>query len=73
LAGCRNLPDQLVAPPDPEGIRGAKEWLSARMAGHPYKATTDQAALATVFDMKTARRSSPSFDKFWREVERLMT
>ncbi len=72
LAGCRNLPDPLVAPPDPEGIRGAKEWLSARMVGHPYKTTADQPALAAVFDMKAARRNSPSFDKFWREVERLM-
>jgi hypothetical protein len=28
--------------------------------------------LAAVFDMKAARRNSPSFDKFWREAERLM-
>ena len=31
-------------PPDPESIRGAKEWLRARMSG-PYSPTADQAAL----------------------------
>jgi len=27
---------------------------------------------AAVFDMKAAREKSPSFDKFWREAERLI-
>jgi hypothetical protein len=31
-----------------------------------------QAAFAAVFDMKAAREKSPSFDKFWREAERLL-
>ncbi|MEV4093232.1 DUF4276 family protein [Streptosporangium saharense] len=30
LSGHRGLADPLLPPPNPEGIRGAKEWLSAR-------------------------------------------
>ncbi|HEV8651360.1 MAG TPA: DUF4276 family protein [Actinomycetes bacterium] len=72
LAGHRELPEVLEAPQDPEAIRGAKEWLGAKRAGRPYKETSDQAAFAAVFDMKAAREKSPSFDKFWREAERLL-
>src|SRR5262249_21193203 len=31
LRGQRGLPVDLVAPKDPEAIRGAKEWLASRM------------------------------------------
>ncbi len=77
LAGKRGLPDDLAAPHDPEGIRGAKEWLTKQRIVSatfkaPYKPTVDQPALAAVFDPDMARRSSPSFDKLWREVERLL-
>jgi hypothetical protein len=71
LAGHRGLSDPLEAPQDPERIRGAKEWL--RRIGHcTYSPTTDQAALTARFDLKVARQNSPSFDKLWREVERLI-
>lgn len=72
IAGSRNLSADLQPPSDPESIRDAKGWLSKRIAGHPYRATTDQAALAAVFDMTAARKVSRSFDKFWRDVEGLM-
>lgn len=72
LAGCRDLADPLVAPEHPESIRGAKEWLSQRMGGHSYKPTVDQAALAQRFDLELARAGSPSFDKLWRDVTRLL-
>ncbi|SNR93131.1 protein of unknown function [Streptosporangium subroseum] len=73
LSGCRGLADPLDPPPDPEGIRGAKEWLSARKTdGTPYKPTVDQAGLVGAFDMEQARKAAPSFDKFWRDVERLL-
>ncbi|GAA2870688.1 DUF4276 family protein [Streptosporangium fragile] len=73
LSGCRGLSDSLVPPPNPEGIRDAKGWLSARKTdGTRYKETVDQAALAAVFDMEQARKAAPSFDKFWRDVERLL-
>ena len=34
--------------------------------------TVDQAILASAFDMKRARKVAPSFDKFCREVEKLI-
>ncbi|MFD0884698.1 DUF4276 family protein [Streptosporangium algeriense] len=73
LSGHRGLADPLLPPPDPEGIRGAKEWLSARKSdGTRYRETVDQAALAALFDLEQARKAAPSFDKFWRDVERLL-
>jgi hypothetical protein len=62
----------LESPPDPEAIQGAKEWLSHKMPGAPYKPTSDQAAFASVFDTKAARSKAPSFDKLWRETERMI-
>lgn len=70
LAGFRDLRHDLKCPPDPEEIQGAKEWLSDRMSGRPYRETTDQAPLAKRFDLAAARRAR-SFDKFYREVVRL--
>lgn len=73
LSGCRGLVDPLDPPSDPEGIRGAKEWLSARKSdGTSYRPTVDQAGLADVFDLEQARKAAPSFDKFWRDIERLL-
>jgi hypothetical protein len=58
----------LESVPDPEGIRGAKEWLSRRMPrGQPYAETIDQPALTQLFDIQAARRAS-SFDKCYREI-----
>jgi hypothetical protein len=73
LAGYRGLPQALEAPEDPETIRGAKEWLDKRMSPNGYAPAIDQAPLAARFDIETARRRSPSFDKFCREVERLLS
>lgn len=72
LRGQRGLPDTLDVPADPESIRGAKEWLSARMPrGSRYSETNDQAALTARFDMQSARRSD-SFDKCHRAVTALL-
>jgi hypothetical protein len=62
----------LESPPDPEAIQGAKEWLSHRMPGGADGPTSDQVAFAAVFDTKAARAKAPSFDKLWREAERLI-
>jgi hypothetical protein len=70
LSGCRGLPPTLAAPPDPEVVRGAKEWLSHQMASS-YSPVLDQPALAQVMDVEAAA-SAPSFDKFRREVARLI-
>lgn len=68
LRGRRGLASDLVAPSDPESIRGAKEWLTVRMAtGRRYVETLDQSALAAAFDLEKARLAS-SFDKFFRDV-----
>ena len=71
LRGTRGISNAANVPPDPESIRGAKEWLRARMSG-PYSPTADQAALTARFDMTAARRRAPSFDKMWRAVGVLM-
>lgn len=74
LAGRFGFPADMEAPADPEGVRGAKEWLSRhRPKGHPYKETVDQAALASAFDIGQAREHSPSFGKFCRELEALLS
>ena len=66
------LPEDPHAPIDPEGIRGAKEWLEDKLAGGRYSPTIDQPAWAAIFDFQQARVAS-SFDKLWREMERLPT
>jgi hypothetical protein len=73
LRGARGLRSDLESPRDPEGIRGAKEWLRERMEGdRHYVETLDQPALAARFSIEEARRAA-SFDKCYREVLRLVT
>lgn len=73
LRGRRGLAPDLEPPPDPEAIRGAKEWLSARMEGdRRYVETLDQAALAATFDLDRARRID-SFARLFREMVRLLS
>ncbi len=73
LRGSRGLAADLTADPDPERIRGAKEWLSDHMPrNRPYNPTIDQPALTNDFDMQAARRAD-SFDKCYREIARLLT
>lgn len=73
IAGRRGLPADFRAPESPEAIRAPKEWLSQQMGRERgYKETTDQPALAAIFDIALARGRSDSFDKFCREVERLI-
>lgn len=72
LRGARGLPHDLKAPPEPEEVRNAKGWLSARLAaGRSYRETVDQPALTQRFDVELARSAS-SFDKFWRDLESLL-
>ncbi len=72
LRGSRGLAGDLDPPEEPEMIRGAKEWLTARMTGSlHYRETLDQPALAAVFDLTAARRAD-SFDKLYRDVSRLL-
>jgi hypothetical protein len=74
IGGRRGLPAGLQPPADPEAIRDAKGWLQQRM--HPtnrkYSETADQPALTALFDLNVARQRSNSFDKCYREIERLL-
>ena len=73
LAGHMGLPDDLAPPPQPESIRGAKEWLSDRMpAGSTYRPPAHQPSFAQHFDLDAARNAAPSFDKLCREVLRFL-
>lgn len=73
LKGKHRLSETLEIVEDPEGIRGAKEWLSSRMPrNRPYAETIDQPALSELFDLKAARRTK-SFDKCYREIAWLLT
>jgi hypothetical protein len=72
LRGHRGLASDLTSPSDAEAIAGAKEWLTAHMAGgRRYVETLDQPALAARFDLDLARRAD-SFDKCYREINRLL-
>jgi hypothetical protein len=74
LRGRRGLPADLAVPAHPERPRDCKGWLSRqRTDRHSYKPAADQAALTAIFDLELARANSPSFDKLWRDVERLVT
>jgi hypothetical protein len=72
LADRISLPPDLTAPPNPENIQGAKEWLTEKMRGtRSYSPTLDQPFLARHFDLNRALQAD-SFTKFRREVERLL-
>ena len=73
LQGINGILENATAPRNPENIRGAKEHLTQNMArGRRYLAVDDQATFAEKFDLHEARRWCPSFDKCFREVERLL-
>ena len=79
LRGHRGLNDDLVSPDEPDGVANPKRWLQDRHAQNSggqrrwrYSPKLDQPALSAVVDVALARRS-PSFDKFYREIERLLT
>ena len=72
VAGRREIDEGTTPPNDPESIRDAKGWLSARMPpGRSYRPTLDQAALSARIDLDAAR-TAPSFDKLWGDVEFLL-
>ena len=60
-------------PQNIEAIRGAKEWLRDNVLKRGYKETADQAPFSSYIDVPLARSRSQSFDRFCREIERLMT
>lgn len=72
IAGRSGLLSDLTRPPDPEAIRGAKQYLARHMkAGQVYSPTRHQPALTAQFDLASAR-SAKSFDKFCRDFSSLL-
>ena len=73
LRGISGIRNDAIAPVDPENIRGAKEHLTRNMGrGRRYLEVDDQATFAKKFDLSEARRTCTSFDKCFRETERLL-
>jgi hypothetical protein len=69
LNGVRGLTiTDLVAEPD--GVRGAKEWLKLRHAERRYGEITDQPALSAAMDLSAAFARSRSFRKLCTEIEK---
>lgn len=67
-----DLPD--MAPQDPESLRLGKAWVEQYFqAGVKYSETQDQPAMTARMDLALCRRQSPSFDKFCRELEKLLS
>ena len=72
IAGRRGIAGSMTPPSDPESIRDAKGWLSARMPpGQSYRPTRHQSKLTAIFDLGSAR-AAPSFNKLWRDVSSLL-
>jgi Domain of unknown function (DUF4276) len=71
LAGRGGLRVDVAAPQEPEEIRGAKEWLSARMiSGARYSETRHQPLFSSLLEIDQARKSR-SFRKLEREISRM--
>lgn len=73
LRGERHIRFDAKHPKDFEDIRQAKERLSRLMGRRRYISVDDQPALAEKMDLDLARERSPSFDKFWRDAQYLIT
>ncbi len=73
LRGERGIANNAAAPIEPEAIRGAKEYLQGHcmVPEATYSPTIDQPALTQRFSFEEARQACPSFDKLWRDLERL--
>ena len=72
IAGHYGLPDDLPPPANPEAIRNAKGWLTSHMPrGRKYSPREHQAPFTSLFDLEQARMLG-SFDKCYREIERLV-
>lgn len=71
LKGKCGLPESLSPPPQPEAIRNAKGWLDERMP-RGYAERTSQLELSRHFDLALARQRATSFDKLYRDVQRLL-
>ena len=73
LRGVRGIRQDAMVPENPEMIRGAKERLTKNMQGQRYMEVDDQPALAARMDLELAKARCPSFEKFLRGVNFLIS
>jgi hypothetical protein len=71
LRSVGGLPGDLEAPPDPEAVRGAKEWLAARMPAG-YDPPNHQPLFTERFSLAQAA-AVPSFARLQRKVQELVS
>lgn len=57
---------------DPESVRDAKGRLRELTEPSTYNPAVDQAALVSLMDLDLARTRSPSFDKLYRDLARIL-
>lgn len=72
LAGVKGLSPNLVPPANAEAIRGAKEWLGARMSPRGYDEIVHQRELSKCFDLEAAS-AVPSFRRFRSRIKNSIT
>lgn len=73
LAGRHGFPKGMTSPPNPDdNPRDAKGWLTSQRGKPRYKETVDQQPLSSSMDLSLARTNSPSFDKLYRDITRLL-
>ena len=74
IGGIKSILDSSgTLPLNPEGIRGAKEWISRNLyQDSKYSPVLHQASLARRLDLQSARDNCSSFDKLWRDVSSLI-
>ena len=72
IASRINVDSAPALPDNIEEIRGAKGWLTQNLLARRYDPIDDQPAFSTYIDVPLARRRSRSFDRFCREIERLL-
>jgi Domain of unknown function (DUF4276) len=73
LRSLSNVRGDADPPPEPEAIRGAKEYLATTLLepGAVYSETVDQVSLTAVMDLVEASRC-PSFRKLCRDLRALV-
>jgi hypothetical protein len=70
LRGLRGLPADLVPPPNPEAIRGAKQWLGERMQTG-YDPITHQIEFTRAMNLGQARANA-SFGRLYDRIAALI-
>ena len=64
---------EVEVPENIEQIQDPKSWLERNILNRRYSETGDQAAFSGIIDVPLVRQRSRSFNRFCRELERLLT